>query len=323
MTSPPGTGKRGDPAAILLVSQEPFLLREREDKIRDQLVPPESRDLNFLALYGWEAGIGQVVEFLQTLPFLAEKRLLVLREVQSFGDVQQLLPYLQDPNPTSCLLMTSSEIKKKDSLYKSLSRFADVFELKKPGAERMADWVVERFGRHGKTIDRDLADTLVQTAGGDMSILQTEIEKVVSSSGEGKAITAEDLSVSVPGGVEVVFNFLDALGEGDHLRAMTAARRLLEHGGKPEYLIHMIAWHYRQLIRGRALADSGLSERQAAEKMGKRYPAVRDKFARQVGRATGEGCWILIQRELCQVARAGDRRGDCRNSMGWAVLSRS
>jgi len=284
--------KNGHAPAILLVSQEPFLLKEREDQIRDRLVPPESRDMNFLMIYGWEAGTTQIVEFLQTAPFLSDRRLLVLREVQTFGEMDQLLAYLQDPNPTSCLLMSSSELKRKDSLFKTLSRLAEVSELKKPGPVKMTDWVVERFARLGKVIDRELADALVQIAGGDMSILQMEIEKVAFSSGDGERISREDLSVSVPGGVEVVFNFLDALGEGDHPKAVAAGKRLLDHGSKPEYLVHMIAWHFRQLIRGRDLVDSGLSPRQAAEKMGKNYPMVRDKFARQIGRATGEG---LIQ----------------------------
>ena len=121
-----------------------------------------------------------------------------------------------------------------------------------------------------------------------MSIMEKELEKIIFSSGEGKRISREDLSVSVPGGVEVVFSFLDALGEGDRSRAVAAAKRLLDHGSKPEYLVHMLAWHYRQLIRGRDLVDSGLSARQAAERMGKNYPEARDRFARQIGRANGD-----------------------------------
>ena len=277
---------------IFLVSQEHFLLKEREGQIRDRLVPRESRDLNFQILYGWEAEVTRVVEFLQTMPFLAEKRLLVIREVQTFEEVNHLDAYMKDPNPASCLLMTSSELKKKDPLYRKLSRLARVSEVRKPGEDKLADWVVERFAAAGKAIEKDLADALVQTAAGDMAILATEIQKIVSGSGEADTISKDDLSVSVPGGVEVVFNFLDALGEGDHPKAMAAQKKLLDHGNKPEYLVHMMAWHFRQLIRGRDHMDSGLNPRQAAEKMGKKYPEAREKFARQIRRATSEG---LIQ----------------------------
>jgi DNA polymerase-3 subunit delta len=279
----------GHDQAVLVISQEPFLLMQEEERFRERLIPPEARDLNLRILYGWEAGVVEIVEFLQTLPFLAERRLLVLREVQTLKDHEQLTAYLKDPNPSSCLLMTSSELKRTDSRFKAISSLARSSELKKPTGAGMAKWVANRFARAGKSIDLGLAEVLVQIVGGDLSILATEIDKVVLSSGEREQIVREDLSVSVPGGVEGIFNFLDALGDGDCPTAVAAGKKLLEDGNPPEYLVHMLAWHYRQLIRGRELVDSGLSPGKAAEKMGKRYPAFRDKFARQIGRATEDG----------------------------------
>jgi len=48
----------------------------------------------------------------------------------------------------------------------------------------------------------------------------------------------------------------------------------------------MMAWHYRQLLKGRELVRSGLSPTEAAVKMGKKYSGIKEKFARQVGRAS-------------------------------------
>ena len=46
-----------------------------------------------------------------------------------------------------------------------------------------------------------------------MTILASEIDKVVICSGDHEGISGEDLAVSVPGGVEVVFSLLDAVGD--------------------------------------------------------------------------------------------------------------
>jgi DNA polymerase-3 subunit delta len=281
--------QRGHHPAILLISQEPYLLKEKEEEIRDNLIPPESRDLNLRVLYGWEARITEVIEFLQTMPFLASRRLLVLRELHSFTELKPLTEYLQNPNPASCLLMTSSEMKRTDSRFKSISAYADSSELKKPSGRDMIRWVERRFAESDKSIDHGLAEILLQVTGEDMAILATEIGKVILSSGEREKILDEDLSVSVPGGVEIVFTLLDAIGDGDTSVAMGAMKKLLESDNPPEYLIHMLAWHYRQLLRGRELVDSGLSPVQAAEKMGKRYKSLKDKFARHLGRATETG----------------------------------
>jgi DNA polymerase-3 subunit delta len=269
-----------------MISSESFLLMEAEKDLRDRLIPEGERDLNSMMLYGWEANLGGVLEFLQTLPFLGNRRLLVIREIQKFEEWKHLVGYLKDPNPASLLLMTSSELKRSNAQFKTLSSHAETSELKRPYGKTLIKWVGDRFRKSGKSIDSELCEILIQIAGEDLGILATEIEKVVLSSGDGDRITQEDLSVSVPGGIEIVFNLLDALGDHNGSKAMSSLRALLMGDSPPEYLVHMMAWHYRQLLRGRELVKSGLSPAQAAVKMGKKYSGLKEKFARQVGRAT-------------------------------------
>ena len=286
MTHTGNTGKGTDQNAILLISPEPFLLLEAEKDLRDRLIPPGERDLNYMMLYGWEAGLAEILEFLQTLPFLGNRRLLVIREIQKFEKWKDLVDYLKDPNPTSLLLMTSSELKRSNAPFKTLSSHAESSELRRPSGKALVNWVSERFRRSGKTITPQLSEILIQIAGEDLGILATEIDKVVLSSGDGEKIEQEDLSVSVPGGVEIIFTLLDALGDHNSSKAMSSLKTLLLGDSPPEYILHMMAWHYRQLLRGKELVKSGLSPGAAAVKMGKKFPAIKEKFARHLGRAT-------------------------------------
>ncbi|MDT8396554.1 MAG: DNA polymerase III subunit delta [bacterium] len=283
-----GSGRRNDrtpaPPAILFISPEPFLLAQAEQEAVHRLMPLENRDLNLLIAYGWETDLGTVVEFLQTLPFLGDRRLLVLREVNKLPDYKELTTYLKDPNPKSTLLMTSSELKRSDSGYRVLSPLCEASELKPPYGRSLAGWVRTRFRNQGKEIDNGLCELLVQISGENLGLLATEIDKVVLSAGDKGSIAEEDLDVSVPGGVEVIFNFLDALGDGDSSRALLSLKSLVDSDNAPEYIVHMMAWHYRQLIRGKDLVRSGLSPGEAALKMGKRYPKIREKFTRHMGR---------------------------------------
>ncbi len=271
-------------AAALIISPEPFLLSQAETDIVGRVVPPEFRDMNLMVTFGWETDLGSVVEFLQTLPFLGDRRLLVLREVQKLPDYKELVSYLKDPNPASMLLMTSSELKKSDAGYRALSAHCDASELKRPYGRALTGWVRGRFKEQSKDIDSTLCELLVQISGENLGLLATEINKIVLSSGESNSISREDLDVSVPGGVEVIFNFLDALGDGDSAKALTSLKSLFENDSKAEYIVHMMAWHYRQLIRGRDLVKSGLSPGDAAVKMGKRFPSMKEKFTRHMRR---------------------------------------
>lgn len=285
MSQPKGTDRGTDRTAILMISTEPLLLVEAEKNLREDMIPREEQDLNFLTLYGWEAGINEVLEFLQTMPFLGKRRLLVIREIQKFDEYKLLVDYLKDPNPSSTLLMTSSEWKRSSAPFKKLSAYAEATELRRPYGKALVKWVGDRFRKSGKTIDPHLAEILIQITGEDLGILATEIDKVVLSSGNGERIEQDDLSVSVPGGVEIVFNFLDALGDNNSSKAVSSLRTLLTGDSPPEYLVHMMAWHYRQLLKGKELVKSGLTPSQAAVKMGKKYPGIKEKFARHMGRA--------------------------------------
>ncbi len=296
-------GRETDRPAILMVSPEPLLLMEAEKDLRARLIPPGEQTLNYMMLYGWEARLGDILEFLQTLPFLGDRRLLVVREVQDFKEWKQLVDYLKDPNPKSLFLMTSSELKKSSAQFKLLSSYAGVSELRRPYGKALVKWVGDRIGKSGKSIDSQLSEVLIQIAGEDLGILATEIDKVILSSGDGNKIMQEDLSVSVPGGVEVIFNLLDALGDQNGSKAMSSLRSLLMSDSPPEYLVHMMAWHYRQLLRGKELVKSGLSPTQAAVKMGKKYSGLKEKFARQVGRAT-ENDLVRALKVLAEYDRA-------------------
>lgn len=289
----------GIPRVNLLVSGETFLLREAEDELRRQILPEDTGGMNSLTVYGWDIDAARAIEFLQTMPFLAECRLLVIREIQKTGEWKSLIPYLQDPNPSSYLIMTSSELKKKDAAYKALAAHAKLRELRKPYSNAMAGWVVKRFKSRGIKIDGGLAEVLVSVAGDNLSDLANEIDKVSLHADDRKEIRQEDLDVVMPGGVSTVFNLLDALGDGRKREALLAVERLMETEGRPEAIIHMVARHYRQLLRGWALVEGGASPAQAARGVGIAYKNLQEKFARHLRRADIK----VLERSMAAVSK--------------------
>lgn len=285
MTAPADSRKGEADVSRLLISAERLLVNEAAEKLKERLIPREAIDLNYLSVYGWDAQLGPVLEFLQTMPFLADRRLLVIREIQEFSDWKKLLEYIKDPNPLSFLLLTSSEMDKKSAVYRSLSGLMEVSELRRPYGKALAGWVVKRFRSAGKEISPELAGMLVEISGTVLGTLAMEVEKVSLFAGDRDTITRDDLNASLPGGVETVFSFLDALGEGKKSQAVVCLKRLLESGAPPGFLVYMTAAHYRKLMVGKELVGTGLRPAQAAVKVGIRYPNLQEKFVRQLRRA--------------------------------------
>lgn len=276
-------------AAWLLVSSEPVLIDEELSDLKDRLIPPEARDLNCMTLYGWEAQLPAVLEFLQTMPFLADRRLLVIREVHKFDELKKLLAYLDDPNPLSVLVMTSTEMKPRDSSFRSLSSRAEVVELRKPRGQALSRWVQGRFTRLGKVASPEVAGTIIDVVGADMTNLAAEVVKIALYSGDRKDIQHGDLVVSMSGSVETIFSLIDAVAEGKKDQAFGNLRTLLDAASAPEFIIHMFARHYRQLVHGKVLVSQGTPPLQAAKKVGINYENLQEKFARQMRRADLDG----------------------------------
>src|SRR5438270_6701466 len=104
MTPPAGK----DTAPVYLVKgDEPTLVADALHRLVTDLVGAEGdAALAVEDLTGDEPNIGPVLDACSTPPFLADRRVVVVREVGRFrsDDVAPLIEYLADPMPTTTLV---------------------------------------------------------------------------------------------------------------------------------------------------------------------------------------------------------------------------
>ena len=91
----------------LFYGEEEFLIQEALDLIINKVVDPGARDFNFNTLYCRDTPASELVNLCQTLPFMSEKRLVLARDFDALkaADLEELAPYLNDPSPSTCLVM--------------------------------------------------------------------------------------------------------------------------------------------------------------------------------------------------------------------------
>src|SRR5450759_4745591 len=95
----------------LFFGEEEFLIQEAVDLVINKIVDPGARDFNFNTLYCRDTSASELVNLCRTLPFMSAKRLVIAKEIDAFksADLEELLPYLIDPSPSTCLVMLSSQ----------------------------------------------------------------------------------------------------------------------------------------------------------------------------------------------------------------------
>ena len=255
----------------LFFGDEEFLIREAVDLIVTTVVEPGARDFNFNTLYGKDTPASELVNLCQTLPFMAAKRLVIVKEFDALksGDLEELLPYLNDPSPSTCLVMVSHQgrYEKKAVLsaveaHGATTRFYALLD------REIVSWIDAWARARGLSIQRDAAQFLFQTLGNDLQKIGNELEKVQIFVREKKAIAYDDVKAVVGDFREYTsFDLASALGQKNRDKAILTLCRLIQEGEAPVGLLGSIVWNFRRLMQAKAMEAAGLSADDAAKKL--------------------------------------------------------
>jgi DNA polymerase-3 subunit delta len=306
----------------LFFGEEEFLIQEALDRIIKVAVEPGARDFNFNVIYCRETSASEIISIAQTLPFLSEKRLVIAREIDAFkaADLDILLPYLNDPSPSTCLVMVSNLGKyDKKAVISAVEAHGAVVRFFPLLDREITAWIEGRARERGLTIQRDASQYLWQTVGNDLQKIDNELDKVEISIREKKAITFSDVKAVVGDFREYTsFDLAAALGTKNHEKAFSILARLIQEGEAPVGLLGSIAWNFRRLLQAKAMEASGAGPDEIMKKL--RPPVIFHQvaqFREQMKRHSLEEL-----RDAFEVMLAADRMLKSSGLSGRIVLER-
>ncbi len=256
----------------LLFGEEELLIQEVVDLIIEKVVDPSARDFNFNTLYCKETSAGELVNLCQTLPLLSERRLVVAKEIEAFksADLDVLVSYLNDPSPSTCLVMLSNQAKfEKKTVLAAVEAHGAAARFYAFQEREVLSWIDSWARQRGLTMQRDAALFLLQVTGNDLRKINNELEKVVIYLKEKKAITFEDVKTIAGDFREYsTFDLADAIGSRDREKALVILFRLMQEGESPVALLGSISWNFRRLVKAKTLEASGLSPDDITRRLG-------------------------------------------------------
>lgn len=221
-----------------------------------KLTPPDAGDFGLEVIDGCgdnseqsAARLRAAIEALQTLPFFGGK-LVWLKNANCLGDtiigrsatVQTALEELNDIlegglAPDITFLISATEVDKRRSFYKALSKRAeleviDKLDANRSGWEEEATEIVRRRAKtRGLRFQEEALDLFVLLTGGDTRQIDNELEKIDLYVGADRDVSSDQVRMLVPlsrGGV--IFELGNALAACDLDRALELVRRLLDQG---------------------------------------------------------------------------------------------
>jgi DNA polymerase III subunit delta len=245
----------------------------------DTLLPPQvERSLALTSYDGSRTAdqggpsLAAVFEDLATLPFLADRRVVVIRESDTFITTHRdkLENYLARPSPTGTLVLECRSFPKTTRLSKAASAASgQLVQCKKLVGRALVDFVVNAARSYEKRIDPAAAARLVEMVGQDTGILATEVEKLALYAGDRPTLTEQDVTDLVgQSREEKIFAVMDAAVSGRLPEALRLWHQVLTTDPGAVYkVLGGIAFKVRQWLAAHVLLAAGSTIPEIAPKV--------------------------------------------------------
>jgi len=217
-----------------------YLLHGDEDVLKDEAVrallttavDPAARDFNLDTRFAADLSVEAFHALVNTPPMLADRRAVVLRSVDQLGKRKsklrdELLRYLEKPNPTTLLILIVAAGEDVDP---DLARRSTSVALGALEPERVPRWIAHRAGELTLKLEPDAVNLLIAAVGNDLSALARELEKLASLAGDRPATAADVTALVGARRGETVHDLVDAALERQ-ARAAQLVEPVLEQAG--------------------------------------------------------------------------------------------
>ena len=178
-----------------LMGEEGYYTDKITDYIIENSLTEIERDFNLTVFYGLETDIDTVVTAAKRFPMMAERQVIVVREAQLLKNIDNLLFYLQNPQPTTVLVFAhkNGSIDKRKKVAAELERKGVVLDSKKMKDEQLPAFITACMREKGLAADNKSVQMMRESIGADLSRIAGEIDKLAIAMPQGTTTVTPEL----------------------------------------------------------------------------------------------------------------------------------
>lgn len=287
----------------LLYGEEAYLKKQYKDRMTKAMLP-DGDTMNYAYYEGKGINPSELIDLAETLPFFAERRLIVVENSNFFKNAApELADYMKTIPETTCFLFVENEVDKRGKLYKTVKEKGRIVEMGRQDEKTLLYWIAGNVRKEGRQIKESTARYLVSKTGTDMENLEKELEKLFSytlpeaslsaSAGadhlEGRdkeasekiEITVKDIDAVCTTQISnKIFDMIEAVAAKHQKKALNYYYDLLALKEPPMRILYLLARQFRILLQVKDLLDRGNDKAQIA-KAAKLHPFVAGKYMQQ------------------------------------------
>jgi DNA polymerase-3 subunit delta len=291
----------------LLFGNDEFAISRKLKDFDSDFTDPTSADMNTARLDARTMTENDLNNAVNAMPFLAKRRLVLLANPSSkYNNASYRKKFMEfvgkAPDTTRMVLYESVEPKEAEKhwLNKWAEKNGALIQTKAfmlPRLKEMTGWIVNEMKKQGGQIEPRAAEMLKEMVGVDTRQAGMEIAKLLAYVNWARQVRVEDVeAVCIVTSQQSVFDFVDALSNGNGKSAQQLLHRLLETDD-PFTLWGMVVRQFRLLIQAREILDGRGNKDDVARALGV-HPYVAEKTTGQAAHFSMESLEVIYHRLL-------------------------
>lgn len=216
------------------------------------------------------ASAAEIIAACETMPFLAPRRVVVVRALPKDADAEALKPYLSRiPPETVLLFFIRGDADGRLAFVKTLAAAGRTVHFAPLAESEAARWIRQQASSCGTVIAQQDAEFFAAYAGTDCANLMQEFRKAADYVGEGNAVTKDVIKKVVTHDLDyIVFAVLDQIMSNHAREGFTALRSLLYDGEAPMEIASRIGEKARLILQARRLIERKIPKDAAIKQLG-------------------------------------------------------
>jgi DNA polymerase-3 subunit delta len=263
------------PVVIILHGDDDYAMQRMLKELRAKVSEdPGMAELNTAQLDGRHASEEEIRTAANSLPFLANRRLVILSypfaKLTSPEARNRFMKFMDDLPSTTGLILVVEDHPEKKKGWDVLShdswimdwvnkhpRKVLVREYMIPHQTEMPGWIRKEAERQGGKITPQAASMLAGYIGNEPAMVSQEISKLLTYVDFKRPVEIEDVEELTAHGEQVdIFKMVDCMASGDAPTALRMLHGLLDER-EPVELFSMIVRQFRLLLQTREILDEG------------------------------------------------------------------
>ena len=262
----------------LFFGEEDYLKTQYKQRFVKSMISPDDT-MNISFYEGKNFDVNAVIDQAETMPFFAERRLLVLEETGLFKTGgSDLGDYIKNLPDTTYMIFVETTVDKRSRLYKAVRDKGRIVEFQRQTEATLRKWIQTKVRSEKKVMSGDAETLFLSKAGSDMNVISKELDKLLCYTLHKDRITAEDVEeVCIDQITNTIFDMIDAMTEKRQNDALNIYYGLLASKEPPMRILFLMTKQYRQFYEIKDHIRLGRIRQDIAKKMGL-HPFIAGKL---------------------------------------------